>query len=618
MTKAAPRVGIVDTSLRDTHQSPVTPRLETREMLPIAARLDPVGYRAVEVWGGGTFDICLRWAREDPWERLRALARILPRTPIRAILRGPFLLGYHPYPPDVQEAFLAAAVACGLKSFRIYDALNDVRNIVPIIRRARAAGAEVWGTLVFTRSPHHNTETFVELAGELSQCKVDGISIADVAGLLTPAVTRQIVRGIRSATGLPVHVHSRSATAMAAMAYVAAAEEGADSLDCPLAPFALFSAQPAAETICSALADLGIETGLDRPLLYEAARAAEAAAVGRLKEQAERSVLEVAYTLRQVPGGMLSNIIGLLREHDALGRIEEVLDEIVRVREEFGWPPLTTPITQLVGSQAVFNVVLGERYATVPREVEEYFLGRYGRPPGPVSDEVAARIRRGRSPVDGPAGEDLPPALERARAELGREGLLVHPEDAITYALFPQSALAFFRYRRDPTSAPSAQPAQPAAAIEETIELERLVRFMNARGLSEVDVEEGGHRYHLRRPGGASAAPPSPSSAPSLGPVPSAPAAAPSAADDEARYRKIVSPMAGTFYRAPSPEAPPFVEVGSTVAPETVVCLIEAMKLFNEIQAEKRGRIVRVLVENASPVEYGQPLFLLDPAASPR
>lgn len=597
------QVRIVDTSLRDTHQAPVSPRLETREILPIAARIDAVGYAAVEVWGGATFDICLRWAREDPWERLRALRRVLVRTPMRTILRGPYLLGYHPYPPDVQEAFLRTAVEIGLKSFRIYDALNDVRNIEPIIGRARAAGGEVWGTLIYTRSPHHNHEVFVSLAEDLARAGAVGISIADVAGLLTPAVARLLVKGIKARTGLPVHLHCRSATAMAAMAYVAAAEEGVEALDCPLAPLSLFAAQPAAETVWAALSDLGIETGIDRALLQEASRAAEKVAVRHVVEQTERSLYELSFVVRQIPGGMVSNVIGLLKENNALDRLDAVLDEVVKVREEFGWPPLVTPITQLVGAQAVFNVLLGERYATVPREVEEYFLGRYGRPPGPVSEAVAAKVRRGRAVREGPAGEDLPPALDRARDELAREGLLTKPEDAITYAIFPQTALAFFRYRRDPTTAPRIPEEAPVRGAEDVAEVERLVSFMDARGLDEIEVEEGDIRYALRRRAGAPAWAAS---------APTAVVAGAPPVDDESRYRPIPSPMAGTFYRSPSPEAAPFVDVGSTVTPETVVCLVEAMKLFNEIKAGVSGVIRKVAIQNGQAVAPGQALFLVE------
>jgi oxaloacetate decarboxylase alpha subunit len=597
------KVGIVDTSLRDTHQALVSPRLETREILPIAARLDAVGYAAVEVWGGATFDICLRWAREDPWERLRALRRVLVRTPLRTILRGPYLLGYHPYPPDVQEAFLRTAVEIGLKSFRIYDALNDVRNIEPIIGRARAAGGEVWGTLIYTRSPHHNHDVFVSLAADLARAGVVGISVADVAGLLTPAVARLLVKGIKDKTGLPVHLHCRSATAMAAMAYVAAAEEGVEALDCPLAPLSLFAAQPAAETVWAALSDLGIETGLDRGLLQEASRAAEKVAVRHVAEQAERSLYELSFVVRQIPGGMVSNVIGLLKENNALDRLDEVLDEVVKVREEFGWPPLVTPVTQLVGAQAVFNVLLGARYATVPREVEEYFLGRYGRPPGPVSDEVAAKVRAGRPTAEGPAGEDLPPALDRARDDLAREGLLARHEDAITYAIFPQTALAFFRYRRDPSAVAEIPQEAPVRGAEDAAEVERLVAFMDARGLAEVEVEEGEVRYAVRRPAGAVApAAWAPSSAPVVAPP----------AEDEARCRQIPSPMAGTFYRSSSPEAPAFVDVGSTVTPETVVCLVEAMKLFNEIKAGVSGVVRKVAAQNGQAVAPGQALFLVE------
>lgn len=607
---AGARVGIVDTSLRDTHMAPISPRMETREILPIAARLDAVGYRAIEIWGGATFDICLRWAREDPWERLRALARVCPRTPLRTSLRGPFLLGYHPYPGDVQEAFFTAAVSCGLKSFRIYDALNDVRNLGPVVRRALAAGAEVLGTIVYTRSPYHDEATFLRIAAELRALGVHAISLVDVIGLLTPAAARSLVRGLRAETGLPVHVHCRSATPMAAMAYAAAAEEGADSLDCPLAPFSLFTAQPAVETILDALSDAGIETGLDRAALHEATVAAEKAAARHVPAMAERGLHEIAFIVRQIPGGMLSDMISLLKENGALDRLEVALDEAVRVREEFGWPPLMTPFTQLIGAQAVFNVLLGERYATVPREVEDFLLGRYGRTPGPISPEVAAKVRRGRPVVEGPAGEGLPAGLEQARAELVREGLLSRPEDAVTYALFPQAALSFLRYRKDPASASPAPAAPPVRGLDEAQEVERLVGFMDARGLAEVEVEEAGMRYALRRFGAPAAAA---SAAPGSAPVVFAPAApAPPPEEDDARFRKIASPMAGTFYRSPSPESPPFADVGTTVTPETVVCLVEAMKLFNEIKAGTSGVVRKVLVQNAAPVAPGQTMFLVE------
>ncbi len=600
-----PSIGISDTTLRDSYQALRTTRFSGEEVLPLAEKIDPVGFEAAEVWGGATFDVCLRFLREDPWKRLENFRRSISRTPLRMLLRGHYLLGYRPQPLDLQEAFIKTAVAKGISEIRVFDALNDPENLAEPIRFAKEAGARVQGALVYTESPYHSEEGFCATAKDLTDLGADAIALTDVAGILSPAHARRLIEGIRAATGKPVHLHARSVTGMAAMTYLAAAEAGAAGLDCPVAPFALSGAQPATETMVAALEDMGISTGIDREALKRLSKASERVAIRHIQGRADRALYEMTVVVHKLSSGMVSNIVTQLSAHGALDRLEEILNEVIRVRIEFGWPPLVTPVSQMVATQAVFNVLLGERYGRVPRDTVEYFKGYYGRPPGPVDESVAERVLKGQPRASGRAGALLPPALPAARARLEKEGLLEREEDLLTYALFPRNALEFFQYRKNPGAFAARS---PGGEIPETqLLLDRFHSILRKHRLSHLEVEEGGRRISVSRPTVVATVPVGAAVA-----VPDSPTVAATSAVPEGD--PVPTPLGGVFYRSPTPEAPSFVEVGDVVGPETVIGLVETMKLFNEITAGSSGRVTSVVATNGQMLKAGDPILFITPA----
>ena len=437
-------VGITETVLRDGHQSLIATRMRTRDMLPVAEALDAVGYRSLEVWGGATFDVCLRFLREDPWERLRELKRRMPRTPLQMLLRGQNLVGYRHYPDDVVDAFVAEAARQGIDIFRVFDALNDPRNMRTALSAVRRAGARAQGTICYTRSPVHTLESFVALGRTLAEMGADELCVKDMAGFLPPREGAELVRALRREVGLPVVVHTHSSGGLSAMTGMAVIEAGAEAFDTALSPFAGGTSQPPTEAMVSALAGGPHDPKLD---------------LGALAELSEhfRRVLEryrpllnlrslqtdTGILVHQVPGGMLSNLLSQLAEQEALGRLSEVLDEIPRVRADLGYPPLVTPTSQIVGIQAVVNVLTGRRYAEVTAEVRDYVRGLYGRPPAPVDAELTRRVLGTEPPFDGRPADRLAPEMERAIAEVRALVPAADAAEAVAYAVFPQVYRAY-------------------------------------------------------------------------------------------------------------------------------------------------------------------------------
>ncbi|MGB9779398.1 oxaloacetate decarboxylase subunit alpha [Caldanaerobacter sp.] len=442
------KIKITETVLRDAHQSLMATRMSTEEMLPIAEKLDKVGYHSLEVWGGATFDACLRFLNEDPWERLRELKRRIKNTPLQMLLRGQNLVGYRHYPDDIVEKFIEKAVANGIDIIRVFDALNDVRNLEVPIKAAKKAGAHVQGTLVYTISPVHTIDSYIKMAKDMIELGVDSICIKDMSGILTPYVAYELVKKLKMTVSLPIQIHSHYTSGMASMTYLKAIEAGADVVDTAISPLALGTSQPATETIVATLRGTSYDTGLDLELLSEIAAYFKEVKKNHSKEIDFSMVMGVDtdVLVYQVPGGMLSNLISQLKEQGALDKYEEVLKEIPRVREDMGYPPLVTPMSQMIGTQAVLNVITGERYKVVPKEVRDYVKGLYGRPPAPISDEIKKKIIGDEKVIEVRPADLLNPQFEEAKEEI--KEYYEQEEDVLTYVLFPQVAKKFFEYRR--------------------------------------------------------------------------------------------------------------------------------------------------------------------------
>ena len=440
------QVAITDTTLRDGHQSLIATRMRTRDMLPIAEKLDSVGFFSLEVWGGATFDVCIRFLNEDPWDRLRSLAEEIRETPLQMLLRGQNLVGYRHYPDDIVIKFVEKSAENGIEIFRVFDALNDIRNMEVSIRTAKKTGAHVQGTISYTISPVHTIETFVANAQELASLDCDSICIKDMAGLISPHAAYDLIKTLKDEVGLPVDLHSHSTSGMATMSYMAACKAGVDILDTAFSPFAGGTSQPPTETVVAGLDGTPYDTGLDLVLLteikeyFDGVKEKYRSILDPVSEKIDTSVL-----IHQIPGGMLSNLVSQLKEQNAMDRYDDVLKEMPKVREDLGYPPLVTPTSQIVGTQAVLNVLMGERYKVIPKEVRDYVSGIYGMPPAPINKQLLARVLGDDVAVTCRPADLLPPELEMRTKEAEELGIVGKEEDILTYAIYPQIAPKFLK-----------------------------------------------------------------------------------------------------------------------------------------------------------------------------
>lgn len=454
-------IQITDTILRDAHQSLLATRMRTEDMLPICAKLDQVGYWSLEVWGGATFDACVRFLKEDPWERLRQLRQALPNTRLQMLLRGQNLLGYRHYSDDVVEAFVERAAANGIDVFRIFDAMNDVRNLETAIRAVKASGKHAQGTLCYTTSPVHSVAAFVDQAKRMADLGVDSIAIKDMAGLLTPYATGELVKALKEALTLDVVVHSHDTAGVAAMCQLKAVENGADRIDTAISSMAWGTSHPGTESMVAALRDTPYDTGLDLELLQEIGLYFHAVRKKYHQFESEFTGVDTRVQVNQVPGGMISNLANQLREQGALNRMNEVLEEIPRVRKDLGYPPLVTPTSQIVGTQAFFNVLAGERYKTITNEVKLYLQGRYGKAPGAICEQLRKQAIGQEEVIEGRPADLLSPELARLRGEIG--DLAKSEEDVMTFAMFPDIGRKFLEERAAGTLVPEALLPMPSA-----------------------------------------------------------------------------------------------------------------------------------------------------------
>ncbi|MFO8001604.1 MAG: oxaloacetate decarboxylase subunit alpha [Marinilabilia sp.] len=463
------KVGITETILRDAHQSLIATRMKTEEMLPIIESLDEIGYHSLEAWGGATFDACIRFLNEDPWDRLRKIKERAKKTPLQMLLRGQNLLGYKHYADDVVEYFVQKAVANGMDIIRIFDAMNDPRNMETAIRACIKEGGHAQGCISYTTSPVHSLEMFAKDAKTLEDMGANSICIKDMAGLLKPFDAYELIKAIKETINIPVQLHTHYTSGVASMTYLKAIEAGVDVVDTAISPMALGTSQPATEPLVASLQDTEYDTGLDLVKLSEIA-----AYFRPMKEKWIESGLldtkmlsvDAKALIYQVPGGMLSNLISQLKQSNALDKYDEVLNEVPRVREDFGFPPLVTPSSQIVGTQAVFNVLMGERYKMVPKESRGVVKGEYGRTPSPISEELTKKILgEDEKPITCRPADLIEPELEKIKEEV--KDLITQEEDILTYALLPQVARKFFEMRNSGTLPPPEE-EKPKEAAEKT------------------------------------------------------------------------------------------------------------------------------------------------------
>ena len=570
------KVRFTETALRDAHQSLLATRMRTRDMIPIAEEMDNVGYFSVEAWGGATFDTCIRYLNEDPWERLRQLKSEFNKTPIQMLLRGQNLVGYKHYPDDVVTKFVEKSYENGVDIFRIFDALNDVRNMEKAIKVAKDQGAHVQGTISYTISPVHTLDDFVNLAKDLEALDCDSVAIKDMAGLITPAAAYDLGSALKEETDLLVDLHCHCTSGMTPISYYAACQAGVDILDTAISPLAWGTSQPPTESIVAALQGTEFDTGLDLNLLthikkyFEDIKDKYHCILDPISESVDTDVL-----LYQIPGGMLSNLISQLKEQGAIDRYNDVLDEMPRVRKDMGYPPLVTPTSQIVGIQSVMNVLGGERYKTVSNEVKEYMKGMYGKSPAPVDPKISEEIIGDEEVITCRPADLIEPEFDKFKSEGEEKGFVKSDEDALTYALYPQIAPRFLKGETE-----EEKMCVHIDDDDDDINVEEVIP-------TEYTVDVDGDIFEVTiLPTGV----------------------VEDDDDDDVEYDPdtVFSAMQGMVIKLS-------VEVGDTVAVGDPICVMEAMKMENNIEAEKAGVVTEILVEPGDAVAVGEGLMVIKP-----
>ncbi|MDH4200394.1 MAG: sodium-extruding oxaloacetate decarboxylase subunit alpha [Spirochaetia bacterium] len=482
------KVNITDTTFRDAHQSLLATRMRTEDLLPIAEKMDNIGFWSMEVWGGATFDTCLRYLKEGPWVRLRAIREVVKKTKLQMLLRGQNLLGYRHYPDDVLKKFIEKAVDNGMDVFRIFDGMNDLRNIEKAVQTVIKCGAISEGAISYTTSPVHTHEGFVEMAMKLVDMGCQTICIKDMAGLLSPEAASDIVKKMRVKINVPIHLHSHETSGMASMAYMKAVEAGCDIIDTAISPLASGTSQPPTESMVASFMGTPHDTGLDLDKLAEIADYFRKVRKKYKKFESEFTGINTKVLISQIPGGMISNMASQLKEQGALDRMEEVLLEVPKVREDFGYPPLVTPTSQIVGTQATLNVLTGERYKMITSETKNYLRGLYGKSPAPINETVRKKAIGDETVITCRPADLLEPEMEKLTRELG--GMAKSIEDVLTYALFPNIALEYFEARDAGKLVP--EPLESETPVE-TVKVES-----QHLAPSEFKVTVHGETFHIK------------------------------------------------------------------------------------------------------------------------
>lgn len=591
----AGKLAITDVVLRDAHQSLFATRMRTEDMLPIAAKLDEVGFWSLESWGGATFDACIRYLGEDPWDRLRQLKAVMPKTPQQMLLRGQNLLGYRHYADDVVEAFVEKSAENGIDVFRIFDAMNDVRNLETAIRAALKTGKHAQGTICYTESPVHTIDAFVDMGKQLEDMGCHSICIKDMAGLLKPFVAFDLVSRLKASCSIPIAMHSHATTGMSTASAVKAAEAGIDMIDTAISSMSHTYGHTATESLVAIMQGTERDTGLDLDLLEEiAAYFREVRKKYANFEGALRGV-DSRILVAQVPGGMLTNMESQLREQNASERLDEVLDEIPRVREDLGFIPLVTPTSQIVGTQAVINVLTGERYKSITKEAAGILRGEYGATAAPVSAALQARVlEEGQAVITCRPADLIEAEMNRLTDELegiARDKVITLSErlieDVLIYAQFPQVGLKFLENRHNPDAfepAPTDKAAVVAPAIAEPV----------AAGPENYNIIVDGRSYSVTVTAGGEvlAMAPQPARAPA------------ESAMDSGTGQSVPAPLAGTIFKVlVTPDQ--FVKSGD------VIMILEAMKMETEVRSPADGKVATVNAKEGDAVQVGDTLLTL-------
>ncbi len=592
------KLGITDVILRDAHQSLLATRMRIEDMLPIAPKLDKIGFWSLESWGGATFDACIRYLGEDPWERIRLLKEAMPNTPQQMLFRGQNILGYRHYADDVVEKFVERAAVNGVDVFRIFDAMNDMRNLETAIRATIAVDKHAQGTISYTVSPLHTIDLWVDLSKQIEDMGAHSLCIKDMAGLLKPYTAYELITKLKAALSIPIHMQCHATTGMSTSTYLKAAEAGIDNVDTAISSMSMTYGHSATESLVAILEDTDRDTGLDLVALEEVAAYFREVRKKYAKFEGSLRGVDSRILVAQVPGGMLTNLENQLREQNATDKLDQVLEEIPRVREELGYIPLVTPTSQIVGTQSVINVLMGERYKTITKETAGVLKGEYGATIAPVDAEIQAKVLDGGEPITCRPADLIDPEVESLTREL--ESLAQEKniqladdviDDVLTYALFNQVGLKFLENRGDPSAfepVPGTEPEPSPAAVAST------AAAPTASGPATYTVKVNGKPFTVEVSEG--------------GDVQATPAASPSAAPPQpaapAGGSPLHSPLAGNVFKV-------LVSPGQAVAEGETVVVLEAMKMETEVSAPAAGTVSDVHIAEGDSVQVGDALVTI-------
>lgn len=596
MNKLIKHIGITDVVLRDAHQSLFATRMRVDDMLPIAEQLDQIGYWSLECWGGATFDSCIRFLGEDPWQRLRLLKQAIPNTPLQMLLRGQNLLGYRHYADDVVDTFVERAVKNGMDVFRVFDAMNDVRNMQQAIQAVKKMGAHAQGTLCYTTSPVHNLQTWIDIAQQLAEIGVDSIALKDMAGILTPYAAEELIRTLKKQVNVELHLHCHSTAGLADMTLLKAIEAGVDRVDTAISSMSGTYGHPATESLVATLQDTDYDTGLDIAKLEHIAtyfrdvRKKYCAFEGMMKGSDARILVA------QVPGGMLTNMENQLKQQNALDKLDLVLEEIPRVREDLGFLPLVTPTSQIVGTQAVINVVMGERYKTITKETCGVLKGEYGKTPAPVNAQLQERVLVGTEPITcRPAdmiGKEMPTLQDEVLQQAKEQHITLADnttDDVLTIALFDQVGWKFLANRNNPAA---FEPIPQVNTINtaNTSETKTTQQPNENHGIYTIKVNDQSYVVQVDEGGDLTHTSPAQLNSTS------------SISTTEGEH--LSAPLSGNIWKIHAAE-------GDEVAEGDVLLILEAMKMETEIRAPRAGLIGTIKVNEGDAVQVGDTLLVI-------
>ena len=608
------KINLTELVLRDGHQCHIATRLKTEDMLPICPQLDKQNFWSIEAWGGATFDACVRYLKEDPWERLIKLRKALPNSRIQMLLRGQNLLGYRHYSDDVVDLFVKKSADNGVDVFRIFDAMNDIRNIELSIKSVKKYKKHAEGTISYTTSPVHDIEYFVDLAKKIEELGSDTLAIKDMASLLTPKVTKDLVQALTKNISIPIHVHSHATSGLASLNLIAAVEGGATIIDTCNSSFSEGASHPTTESIIVALEDMGYQTDIDLTAMDEITQYLKEVRKKYWQFESEFTGLDPRVLVNQVPGGMISNLSSQLKEQSALHRMDEVLDEIPKVRKDLGYPPLVTPTSQIVGTQAALNVMTGERYKSITTEVKNYFLGQYGKAPGKINRDIEKKAIGDQKPITNRPADNLKPEVSNLKVK--SESFAKNEEDMLTYSMFPDIATIFLQERNAGTLTP-----------EEMLDKEEAMKQGDHFAPSEFNITLHGETYHIKLTGSGNAGEAerpfyvsvdgiseevlvetldevliTPNTQSSTGDKSNEKSKDASKRPKPSHGGCLTTAMPGTIVDIK-------VNIGDKVSAGDSLVVIEAMKMENEIQAPDGGTVVAIHIAKGDSVSPNETLL---------